>query len=243
MLWNTRVHALTSLFCIVSAVGNDYGVFSYQERLQQLIQSIHSVRTQVSAAHIVLYDASEDPLPESDQQTLGSQVDHLSLLHDDTYINFLKFKSRDPTPNKFEKKTVGEIQCMNRFLQDLELSGHVYDRVFKLSGRYQLSEHFRLADHINLGHKCALRPPEDWHGEQIFTLRLWSFDWHLLPQIAQLFQTMQQHTYHTVTQTGKLEIVEFTFTKFVHQMRIPYATLDKIGVSGLMGLVGEWIDE
>lgn len=234
---------MTSLFCIVSAVGNDYGVFSYQERLQQLIQSIHSVRTRLPGAHIVLYDASEDPLPEPDQQTLRSQVDHLSLLHEDPYITFLKHKSRDPTPNKFEKKTVGEIQCMNRFLQDLAESGRVYDRVFKLSGRYQLSEHFCMADHINLGHKCALRPPEDWHGEQIFTLRLSSFDWHLLPQISQLFQTMQQHTYDTVTHTGKLEIVEFTFTKFVHQMAIPYANLDKMGVCGHMGLVGERICE
>jgi hypothetical protein len=234
---------LSSLFCIVSAIGNDYGIFSYQERLQQLLDTIRSVRQRVPEADIFLYDASEDPLPIADVELLASSVDRLTLLADDKYINFLKHKSLDPTPNKFEKKTVGEIQCMLAFLDDLKSSGKTYDRVFKLSGRYELSEEFVLSSYSDKSGKCVMLDREDWYGERVFTMRLWSFDFSLLDSIETLFRTMQRHTYATVTETGKLEIVEFTFTKFIDAMQIPYITVDRIGVRGLMGLGGHYVDQ
>ena len=234
---------MSSLFCIVSAIGNDYGIFSYQERLQQLLDTIRSVRQRVPEADIFLYDASEDPLPIADVELLASSVDRLTLLADDKYINFLKHKSLDPTPNKFEKKTVGEIQCMLAFLDDLKSSGKTYDRVFKLSGRYELSEEFVLSSYSDKSGKCVMLDREDWYGERVFTMRLWSFDFSLLDSIETLFRTMQRHTYATVTETGKLEIVEFTFTKFIDAMQIPYITVDRIGVRGLMGLGGHYVDQ
>jgi hypothetical protein len=234
---------LSSLFCIVSAIGNDYGIFSYQERLQQLLGTIRSVRQRVPEADIFLYDASEDPLPIADAELLASSVDRLILLADDKYINFLKHKSLDPTPNKFEKKTVGEIQCTLAFLDDLKSSGKTYDRVFKLSGRYELSKKFDLLSYSDKSGKCVMLNREDWYGERVFTMRLWSFDFSLLDSIETLFRTMQRHTYATVTETGKLEIVEFTFTKFIDAMQIPYITVDRIGVRGLMGLGGHYVDQ
>ena len=234
---------MSSLFCIVSAIGNDYGIFSYQKRLQQLLGTIRSVRQRAPGSDIFLYDASEDPLPIADAELLASSVDRLILLADDKYINFLKHKSLDPTPNKFEKKTVGEIQCMLTFLDDLKSSGKTYDRVFKLSGRYELSEEFVLSSYVDKSGKCVMLDREDWYGERVFTMRLWSFDFSLLESIEILFRTMQRHTYATVTETGKLEIVEFTFTKFIDAMQIPYITVDRIGVRGLMGLGGHYVDQ
>jgi hypothetical protein len=234
---------LSSLFCIVSAIGNDYGIFSYQERLQQLLGTIRSVRQRIPEADIFLYDASEDPLPIADVELLASSVDRLTLLADDKYVNFLKHKSLDPTPNKFEKKTVGEIQCMLAFLDDLRSSGKMYDRVFKLSGRYELSEEFDLSSYGNKSGKCVMLDREDWYGAHVFTMRLWSFDFSLLESIETLFRTMQRHTYATVIKTGKLEIVEFTFTKFIDAMQIPYITVNRIGVRGLMGLGGHYVDQ
>jgi len=228
---------------IVSAVGNDYGVFTYEQRLQQLVGTIMSVRCRVPTADVVLYDASENPLPDDDEKMLYGMVDHSEFLHGDRYVEFLKYNSKDPSPNKFEKKTVGEIQCMVRFLHWLRESGRRYDRVFKLSGRYELSDCFSLDDYRGREGRCVMLDKEDWYGERVFTLRLWSFDFRQLDSIVKLFKTMQSHTYDLVARTHRLEIIEFTLTKFMEEMRIPYVTVNRIGVRGLMGLGGEMIDQ
>ena len=234
---------MSDLFCVISAIGNAYGVFTYEQRLQQLIGTITSIRQRAPKSDIVLYDASEDPLPSSDITMLSSLVQKLVLLNDDHYIQFLKYKSLDPSPNKFEKKTVGEIQAMVTFLDDLKDSGRKYSRVFKLSGRYELSDNFSLLQHANETGRCVMLNKENWYGKHVFTLRLWSFDCSQLDSILLLFKVMQKYTYGLVTETKRLEIVEYTFTKFIEEMEIPYTTVDKIGVKGLMGLGGHQIDE
>ena len=233
----------SDLFCIISAIGNDYGIFTYEQRLKQLSATITSVRERVPGADVVLYDASEDPLPDRDSLFLSKSVNGFVQLHDDKYIRFLKRQSLDPTPNKFEKKTVGEIQAMLAFLEDLKRSGLSYNRVFKLSGRYELSDRFDMSFYGDKQGKCVMLDKEDWYGEHVFTLRLWSFDCSMLDSILQVFRAMQAHTYSTVTETGKLEIVEYTFTKFIEALEVPYITVDRIGVRGLMGLGGHYVDQ
>ena len=234
---------MRSVFCAISAVGNDYGIFSYSERLKQLKGTIQSIRTRVPTADIVLVDASEDPLPKVDVHELTAMVNRVILLSDDMYIDFLKHNSKDPSPNKFEKKSVGEMRAMSAFLKYLQESHVEYDRVFKLSGRYQLSDKFCLDSYRNRVGRCVFLEKEDWYGEHVFTLRLWSFDYRDLDKMIELFERMQRHTYTLVAQTHRFEIVEFTFTKFIEAMQIPYMTVDKIGVCGLMGLGGEPIDQ
>lgn len=234
---------MTDLFVVVSAIGNDYGVFSYQERLDQLVGTIQSIKARATGSDVWLYDASEDPLPQDDVAMLSGLADNFTQLDQDKYINFLKHKSLDPSPNKFEKKTVGEIQAMNWFLTDLQCSGKQYKRVFKLSGRYMLSDSFQLSDYTDKQGLVVLRPKEDWYGEHVFTLRLWSFCFSQLDDIIMLFRTMQDHTYTTVTDTKYLELVEFTFTKFLEKYNISYTTVNKIGVTGKMGLGGHLVDE
>lgn len=234
---------MNNLFVVISAIGNQYGAFSYRERLSQLESTVSSIKQKVPEAAIWLYDASEDPLPDEDTERLSGLVDRSSFLYDDTYVRFLKYKSLDPSQNKFEKKTVGEIQCMDRFLEDLCSSSQTFDRVFKISGRYQLSDSFNLDDYKDKSGRCVLLDKEDWYGEHVFTMRLWSFDGKQLNIIRQLFAVMKKHTYETVTETKRLEIVELTFTKFIEHLKIPYRVVSRIGVCGFMGLGGNYIDQ
>lgn len=234
---------MRDLFCVVSAVGNDYGVFSYRERLEQLKATVASVRQRVPSADVVVYDASEDPLPDGDAAELRSLVEGFVQIHDDKYVNFLKHRSLDPSPNKFEKKTVGEIQCMIRFLSDLKQSGREYRRVFKLSGRYKLSDHFDMESHLRASGKCLFLHKEEWFDAWVFRIRLWSFDYSVLDSVMEAFDLVQKRTYSTVTDTGKLEIVEYAVTLAIEELKVPYETVERIGVTGLMGLHADRIDE
>lgn len=234
---------LNNIFCIVSAIGNQYGAFSYQERLQQLIDSIESINQYAPGSDIVIYDASEDPLPKEDVNKLSSLVNNVVLLHDNKYIQFLKYNSKDPTPNKFEKKTIGEIEATKAFLDFLTNFSKKYNRVYKLTARYKLNENFNINDHNKIKNGCLFVEKEDWFGKNIFPIRLWSFDYNIIADLKSLFYQIQQYTYQVVTNTGVLEIIEFTLTQFIEKYNIKYKTVKTIGIHGLGGLSGELKNE
>ena len=142
-----------------------------------------------------------------------------------------------------KKKTVGEIQATIAFLDFLKSHPIKYKRVFKLAGRYKLNDNFKLSDYQDKQNKCVFLEKEDWYGEWVFRIRLWSFDYEDLDTIINLFHTMQKYTYQLVTDSKKLEVVEFTFTEFIESMKIPYATVAKIGIGGLSGYNASVIDE
>lgn len=226
---------LNNIFCIVSAIGNQYGAFSYQERLQQLIESIESINQYAHGSDIVLFDASEDPLPIKDVELLNSLVLKTHFLHNNQYIQFLKYNSKDPHPNKFEKKTVGEIEATKTFLEFLKTYPKKYNRVFKLTGRFKLNSNFDLNNHTQHINKCVFLEKEDWYGKDVFVIRLWSFDYNNLETIYNLFDTVQKETYDHVTKTGVLNVVEYGITKQIEELKIPFQTIKVMGVEGLHG--------
>lgn len=226
---------MSSIFCIVSAIGNQYGVFTYKQRLQQLIESIDSIKKYAPGSDIVIFDASEDPLPQQDVELLNSMVNMAAFIYDNKYIQFLKYNSKDPTPNKFEKKTVGEIEATKSFLEFLKTHPIKYDRVFKLTGRFKLNENFNLNDHLINKDKCVFLEKEDWCGSEVYLIRLWSFDYNNLDTIYQLFNTVQNETYDHVTKTGVLNVVEYSITKYIEELKIPVQTVKVMGVEGLHG--------
>lgn len=234
---------LNNIFCIVSAIGNNYGKFNYKERFEQLLESIESIKTYAPGSDIVIYDASEDPLPHHDLQRLRELVNKVEVLNDDRYVKFLKYNSKDPTENKFEKKTVGEIQATLAFLEFLKNHPKKYNRVFKLTGRYKLNQNFNLRDYDDKNGKCVFLNKEDWFGKFIYRIRLWSFDYEDLFQISSLFKEIQSLTYETVTKTGELLVVEYAITKVFDERNVDIKIVNQIGVCGLGGLSGKYLEE
>ena len=232
-----------SIFCIVSAIGNQYGAFSYQERFEQLIESIESINNYAPDSDIVIYDASEDPLPEEDIKKLRYMVNDIILLHDNKYIQFLKYKSKDPSPNKYEKKTFGEIEATIMFLDFLKSFPKKYDRVFKLTGRYKLNENFNINEHLISKNKCVFVKKECWFGKEVFPIRLWSFDYNMLNQIKNLFEEIQKYTLYTVIETQNLQIIEYTLAQHIEKNNVSYHIVNTIGVFGYGGLSGSLKNE
>lgn len=234
---------MTNIFCVISAIGNDYGAFTYKERFQQLVESIESINTFAPNSDIVIVDASEVKLPTEDIKKLESISTKFISIENDQYVQFLRYHSKDPSENKFEKKTVGEIQAMIAFLDYINANPKEYSRVFKLAGRYKLNANFKLSDYDDKKDQCVFLTKEDWYGKWVFRIRLWSFDYKQLNLVTNLFYKIQKHTYDLVTNTKELEIVEYVFTKFIEKYNLAYQTVDKIGVCGLSGVNSTKIDE
>lgn len=110
-------------------------IYSPQERLQQTVETIKSVREYIPNAYIVLYDNSV--FIDNEFQTINNLVDCFLNHHNDEVIN--EFTNSSP------HKVFGEISQTCRMLQYL----HKYHtnmnirNLFKLSGRYVLNKYFK----------------------------------------------------------------------------------------------------
>jgi hypothetical protein len=188
-------------------------VFSAEERLDQTLGSIASVRAKVPDALIVLLDNSD--LTAMHMRVLQDAVDWLVLFHHDP--RSIRFRAHD-------NRGVGEVYML-RSMHDV-LGGFRYRLLFKLSGRYQLSQQFSL-EHF----------PQDRFGflprDGVASTRLYSvpFCFHNLygRQLAAAFIA------------GRLGVsIESTITRGLTPFQVQW--LDHLGVSGYMA-GGLWLDE
>lgn len=229
------------VFCVVSAIGNDYGHFPYKDRFNQLVGTIHSIRKFAPNSHICLYDTSYEMLPESDIKTLGSMVDNVVCLHEHPYIVHLKLHAPIDS-NRTYQKTMGEIVAMMCFLHsEHHLDG--FDRIFKISGRYQLTSDFDSKLHHSKPNKVVIKTKNSWYGSAVYPCRLWSFDSKMLPIIKKLFITIHDDTLHLISIQNGIFIIEYSMYNTITKLNIPTYESDILGVSGFFGQDGEPIND
>jgi hypothetical protein len=107
-------------------------VFTTEERFEQTLQSIESIRTFHKNPIILLIECSD--LSDHMTSILQTKVDHFINVYDNPII-------RDSCINT-KKKGHGEVAqtiCAIMYIKEHALS---FNRVFKLSGRYYLTEKF-----------------------------------------------------------------------------------------------------
>lgn len=106
-------------------------VFTNQQRFEQTIETISSIRMKVEDVFIVLVDNS--PLSSEQIEMLDQQVDMLMLCADDPeaimWSNSLN-------------KGAGEVYAVMRAMEILRY--YDFEMMFKICGRYMLSEQFDL---------------------------------------------------------------------------------------------------
>lgn len=109
---------------------NTRSIYSVEERLQQLLVTIESVKNKIPDHYIILVDASKNI--EKYENTLITLVNE--------YYNF---KENENIMNKVESpfKGVGEIYTMLGYLLNNDISR--FECLIKISGRYYLNNNFK----------------------------------------------------------------------------------------------------
>jgi putative sugar O-methyltransferase len=121
-------------------------VFSAEERFQQTLFSIESIRLRLPHAVIFVADNSET-LPENYLVTLKNKADYVYRCY-----------SQATTSSLY--KGQGESECLQSALKEIERLQLSYDYLFKLSGRYYLTETFDLQSYLVAPDKVAFfKPP------------------------------------------------------------------------------------
>lgn len=127
----------------------DFSRYSTEQRFYQTLETIDSIRTKVPNAYICLFECSYKPISDEYKNILKEKVDVFLEFYDEPgiktlYENFSQ-KQELITFGKSLLETRGTLNCLY-LMKEKQLFTDV-NRIFKLTGRYTLNEHFNIQDY------------------------------------------------------------------------------------------------
>jgi hypothetical protein len=126
---------------ITSAINAKFSVYSPEERLAQTLETIASVRAKMPKAIICLTDCGIPGVSDEIKSQLTADVDHFIDFSKDSNVNYVAGLTHQDTV-----KNLTELIVVSKFFKLAKEQGwfNGCDRVFKVSGRYVLNDHFNL---------------------------------------------------------------------------------------------------
>ena len=229
---------MNDIFLIISAIGVDYGVYSYQERVKQLIETVHSIKKYKTNAFICLMEVSDVPIKPSDAQALSLLVDKISLLHEHKFIKEVLVNLDATDTNRAARKTIGELIGTLEFLGWLRQQDIQFDRVYKIAGRLRLNDNFLLTDYSKLSNK-VVTIKRWWYDRYAYIIQLWSFDYKMLDTIFNIFLEIWKYEIDILQNHARVDIVETTLYRYLSNHNVPVEELQGyLGVEGNHGQDG-----
>lgn len=136
-------------FMIIGTINCTYGIFDPETRFQHTMEAIDSVKRKVPDARILLIDNSNEPLPDNWKKIISGKV---------TVFHQIEHNLFSLVANLDQKKSPAETNMMWEGFRLLKKHNLVGKRIFKLSGRYRVSDSFDITEY---------EKPE-YHGKYTF---------------------------------------------------------------------------
>ena len=139
------------LFLVSSSVRTKHGVFSAEERLNQTVQTLESIKNRMPDARILVIESSaEASISEEESKKLAPFIEGLLNYHPDVQVQEI-YKmaggSWDIAKNFTELVVYGKV--LDFIVRQQPHLLNEVNRVFKISGRYLLNDNFNLTKHID----------------------------------------------------------------------------------------------
>lgn len=220
-----------NIFIITSAIKTPFGVFSEQERIDQTLATIHSVRDRIEAK-IYLLDGSSEVPDESTLAMLGEHADEVRVFSNSgIFPEIHKVKSQDIVKNACE------LMMMGSFLAGTIETSSKAERIFKISGRYILNqdfdaeEHYKHEDKIVVGKERFSQFPDAITGgiNKQYMSRLISFSGSKAEFMRDTYASMVTSFFDRINNGGYID-VEHLLWQFLHEEHAH--ELPFIGVEG-----------
>jgi len=234
-------------FLITSAINTKFGVYNSDQRIQQTLNTVQSIRQRVPAARIILLEMSAISLTEQQKQQLLDAVDNILDFTTDPVVQQLYHS----TENWDIVKNVTEVMCFNKALKQLTQTNQLVDsqRIFKISGRYLLSDDFDIGyyDQYSVQSHIVVSKSRDSQFdfattqiERQFMSRLWSWPTVLTAEIIESYDRglvfMQERLF-----AGGYADIEHVLYKFLDHKKV--IELDTVGIYGNIGPNGTLVKD
>jgi hypothetical protein len=237
---------MNSLFILSSAINSKFGKFTPAERLQQTLDSIASVKQRWPSADICVVEMTGVPIPEEQIQIINAQTDYFfDCTREQEVIDIY-----NSTDNWDIVKNTTEVMCFTNVLTKLLETGAIaeYDRVFKMSGRYLLTENFDPAYYesvtdriVMLERKHSQFPPEVTGGKQFqYMSRLWSWPADVTEQVVDAYNDGFVAMAERYAEGGYFDIEHMLFAYLPQDL---VTEIPRVGLRGLLGPNGVAIED
>jgi len=136
-----------NLFLVTSAISTNYSLTSKEDRLKETIDTALSIKKYAPDSKIILVEGGKPLLQEMKDQL--SIFDEIFDFSDHAIPKMTQSDTQLAVDNVGHSvKSAGEAYLLK---EALGLLKDDYDRIFKLSGRYRLTERFNINDHMHKG--------------------------------------------------------------------------------------------
>lgn len=247
------------LFLIGSAINHfqeeKYSKFSREERFQQTLKTIESVKQKVPDAKICIYECSSTQIDEKYRNKFKELSNVYIDLYDDPGLKIL-YENLESCPDRFSfGKSLLECRALIVVLDQIR-HHNVYSgvrRIFKLSGRYTLNNYFSISDYysrflMNYYVGRVYEYSEDRYEDvdnlnnYLYNLKgqivtgLWSFDRSLLPDTLESLQNSFELMEKYIQYTSGVDI-EHALYNFLDKKRI--VNIPILGLDLIKGMDGD----
>jgi FkbM family methyltransferase len=187
-------------------------VYSPEERFQQTLESIQSIRTRHPSANILLIECSD--LPVEYANALQSSVDY--------YMNVRSNEEARRACLETDKKGFGEAVLTKLALQYVFENNLSFERLFKLSGRYALNDDFS-PDMFSYSQFTFKKSPDP---SSISTILYSVPHLHRMKLNAIICNTVEYYKTHGPT----------GYETIVPQQCTPQTSIDRVGAQGYVAV-------
>ena len=234
---------MKNIVLLTSAVYTNYGIYKPQERIQQTLDTAKSAKKYISDAVVILIDNSKvdvqnDTSPEFEE--LIDTVDYYIDNSDDTDIQYFHNNVQNYDIGKNAMEALGMMKALTYISNDKNMMKEIKgaDRIFKLSGRYQVTDKFDIAKFSNetTRDKYVFKKaqpswinPADTGVNTLLQTRLWSFTPSLLIETIEIYNTIIKTMMGLFNQNKYIDN-EHAMSKFIPKDRL--VELDVVGLQG-----------
>lgn len=231
-----------SLFIMTSTIDATRGIFTFNDRLSQTFETILSIKKHAPDSVIIIAESSINPL--SDQAVKAFQdagaYTVIRFAADSDIVQLSKQNQNSPAEIRIMMETL--LLLRDRKYPQLQQMMLGVKRIFKISGRYQLTSCFSNNDTIqdNFGKYIFRTRYQSWMTvariaetgcTDLLPTRLWS----MCPSLINEFLSICPAIYNDCTKLG----VDLEHAMFKHINKARLIEVNPVGVKGQVALSGE----
>jgi hypothetical protein len=228
---------------ITSAIYTNYGIYNVEQRIQQTLATALSARKYIPDSVIILIDNSKVDVQNDESaefEALLDAVDYYIDNSDDPDIQHFHNNVQNYDIGKNSMECIGMLKALTHISTDPELMEVIEssNRIFKLSGRYEVTDKFDISqfDNVNTQDKYVFKqaqpswiPDKDTGVDRLLQTRLYSFTPSLFADTIVLFKEIINNMFATFNQQKYIDI-EHSMAKYIPRDRL--VELETVGLQG-----------
>lgn len=235
------------------------GINGFETRLYQTISTVNSIKANVENVEVWILDASQSVLDQSVYDLFPKDVNFfkLNLSFRDDILKIKEdaklissnlsslYKTADGKTNIYDVvfnayiKSKTETFMLNKFFQNIDTDLSMFNRIYKISGRYLVSNTFDQDFHNKSTNQSVFRKKHNASShltelEYQHMCMFWSIDTSIFEDFKKVLIGIEDWIDDSYLNKKIIVDLEHAFYKFLKSNNVKVNEIEKLGVMGLV---------